>query len=77
MEQECEIAPRATDQVLIAADKNEAADQKSGLEVERNMSIASDGRKRSKIRMVAILTALFVGHSILSDFNSRHILSSC
>ena len=29
-------------------------------DMERNLSIASDGRKRSKLQLFAILTALFV-----------------
>lgn len=47
--------PTSTDGVGVQEQK-----MSKHADVERNTSIASDGRKRSKLQMVAIVTALFV-----------------
>jgi hypothetical protein len=61
MEQEMELAVRPIKPAVVAASPNEhMVDQMHRPELERGVSIASDGRKRSKFQMVAIVTALFV-----------------
>ncbi|KAH7402144.1 MFS transporter-like protein [Phaeosphaeria sp. MPI-PUGE-AT-0046c] len=53
-EEEIEMSPRDMDGIELQQKMSRSAD------VERSMSIASDGRKRSKLQMVAIVTALFL-----------------
>lgn len=59
MDREIELAPLG--QAISAGQKSTSlAERKDGTEAKSNVSVASDGRKRSNLRMAAILTALFV-----------------
>jgi hypothetical protein len=61
MEQEMELAIRPTKPAVVTASNDElVVQQMDRPELERGVSIASDGRKRSKFQMIAIVTALFV-----------------
>jgi hypothetical protein len=59
MEPEVEIAMRP-----IEAGKREAAEQEQRPESERAVAIANGEKKRSQLRMGAIVTALFVCSSL-------------
>ena len=58
MEHESEIQ-RLPTAMVSGKDKDTAPEER--VEMEQDESIAEDGKKRSKLRMVAIVTALFVG----------------
>lgn len=49
------------------AEKPESVKKNIGEELERNVSVANDGKVRSKFRMIAIITALFVRSTWLPD----------
>lgn len=60
MTQEMELENRSANPAVRVPVKSDVTDANSGMEVARNISIAIDGRKRSKFHMAAIITALFV-----------------
>lgn len=75
MEQELELAIRPIKPAVVAAGKDEYAEEvtdRPGL--ERGVSIASDGRKRSRFQMIAIVTALFVRYHLANTF---HVPGAC
>jgi hypothetical protein len=69
MEQELEMRP-----IAVGKGKSKAAELEQRPELERNVSSARDGKKRSKLRMGAIITALSVRqplHIIPTPFPDR------
>jgi hypothetical protein len=57
MDQEMKIEVRPVGGQIVANQRNSTERRP---DLERNVSVASDGRVRSKFQMFAILTALFV-----------------
>lgn len=60
----------------MVSGKDEDVAPEERVEMERDVSIAEDGKKRSKLRMVAIVTALFVGPHLFFLFFSHDVRQS-
>lgn len=75
MGEEIEMTLRPTGAQTVA---NQKASAEKRPDLERNVSVASDGRVRSRLQMFAILTALFVSQSgdLLARFPARLLTTS-